>query len=332
MTALRIQSLRGSLVETVHDVNAVVCDTAGKVLASSGDVTGRTLMRSAAKPFQAMPLVSEGVADRFGWGGAELAVACASHNSERAQVEVVERMLHGIGLDASHLVCGPHRSLIKDLGHFVGNGDLPPLAPPSPLASNCSGKHTGMLALAVHRGWPHAGYHEPGHRVQAACRAGIAAACGLPEAELEAATDGCGVVCWALPLAAMAHGYARLAGATEGPARRIARAMVEHPHLIAGQRRLCTALMEAYPGQIVAKVGAGGVYGAGLTDPGLGIAVKVPDGNTWAAGVALVAILKDLGLLDEVDATLEGYVEPAIVNTRCDAVGRYRPVGRVAWN
>jgi L-asparaginase II len=306
-------------------------DPTGRLVARSGDSQFPTFLRSAAKPFQAMPAVLDGAVERFDVTQEELAVACASHNSERRQVAIVRGLLERIDCAESDLACGPHRSLAVDLG-VRPDGEMVPadLEPPSRLASNCSGKHTLMLALARAHGWRTAGYNAPSHPVQARCREEMARWAAVPAERMAEGTDGCGVVSFCLPLDAMAGAFARL-GASDEPAAVIVRgAMLAHPDLVAGRQRLCTAVMQAYPGEIVAKVGADGVYGAALRKLGLGLALKVEDGDNRAAMVALIAILAHLGFSPDPRERLERFAAFPVLNTRGEQVGTFRARGALA--
>ena len=100
--------------------------------------------------------------------------------------------------------------------------------------------------------------------------------------------------------------------------------------LIAGRGRLCTALMQAFP-QVIAKVGAEGVYGAALVDRGLGIAIKVEDGNTRAAGITLLAVLDQLGVSPRPTQQLPLHAEVPIGNTRGETVGAMRARGALSF-
>ena len=204
-----------------------------------------TFLRSAAKPFQAIPLVADGAADRFKVSSEELALACASHNSEPAQVALVGPWLERIGCNEADLACGPHRPLWRDLALPSETRDLTEV-PRTPVASNCSGKHTGMLTLARHRAWPVAGYEDATHAVQRRCLEEMARWAGLSQGEIAVAVDGCAVSCFAIPLVRMAVAFARLGTSEEPSARRVAAAMMKHPDVVAGRGRLCTAAMQAY--------------------------------------------------------------------------------------
>lgn len=311
---MRVEQLRGGLVEAVHDVHVAVVDAAGRLVARAGDPDLVTFWRSAAKPFQAMPLVEDGVIERFGLTTEDLALACGSHSSEPAQVTRVRDLLARIGCSERDLLCGPHAPLSETVAQDYQTRGVRLTA----VYSNCSGKHAGMLALARHHGWPTAFYTRLEHPVQQRCLAEVSRWTDVPVADVKTAVDGCGVVCFAVPLQSMALAYARLANAS-----RIVEAMLRHPELIAGEGRPCTELMRAHPGRVIAKVGAEGVYCALLTGERLGVALKVADGHGVAAALAIAAVLEALGLKPR-PASL---TVRANVNTRGETVGELRVNG-----
>ncbi len=330
MTGLEIHSTRGDVVESVHCVSVAVCDADGALHAAAGDPGRVTFMRSAAKPFQALPLVDDGVTDHYGITSEELALACASHSSEPQQVRLVSAWLERVGCTEDDLVCGPHRPLSRELAVRDSSQNDARAPAPSRLTSNCSGKHTGMLALARHHGWETRGYHLLGHPVQDRVQLEVSRYLRLSDAQIRHGVDGCGVVSFAVPLRAMAAGFARLAAADGDAPRAIVDAMVSHPDLVGGRGRLCTELMRAYPGTVLAKVGAEGVYGAALLDRCLGIAMKVDDGNNWAAVVALVAVLGQLKLTPHPSHLIPQFAERPVLNTRGETVGVMRSAGQLS--
>ena len=328
----RIESTRGQLVESVHRVSVAVVDSEGRLLARSGNPELVSFWRSAAKPFQAMPLVRDGAADHYGFGPREIALACASHSSEPVHADLAEQMLKKVGLTEQDLACGPHPPLSASLT------DSPPRVSGglSPRWSNCSGKHAGMLALARHHDWPIAGYERESHPVQGRCLEAVADWSGQPRQTIRLAVDGCTTVCHGLPLAAMAVAYARLGASDDPAARRIRDAMMAHPQLVAGTGRLCTELMAAYPGLIVAKVGADGIYSAAFPDNGLGVALKVEDGDMRSARPALLGVIRQLRERKLVNlpgsdwpAAVAHHAELPTVNTRGTVTGVMRAAGRL---
>ena len=327
---LRVEATRGELVESVHPVAAAVVDAEGRLRAASRDPELVTWWRSAAKPFQALPLVEDGAADRFGLSEEELALATASHSSEPRHLELISGILEKVGIGEEALACGIHTPLSAAVAAAVGRGAVVM----TPRWSNCSGKHAGMLALAKHRGWPLAGYQSAGHPVQDRILGTIAEWTGAPCREIRLAVDGCTAVCFGLSLRRMAFGYARLAASEAAPARRVLGAMMAHPLVVGGTGRLCTDLMRAWPGRVAAKIGADGIHCAALPGPGFGIALKVEDGDMRASGVALLEILRQLlARLAPAEAAgfpsaaLAGHARHEIRNTRGAPTGELRPAG-----
>lgn len=316
-----VEVSRGPLVESRHRVSIAVADGEGRLRARVGNAELVVYARSAVKPFQALPLVDDGVADRFGLTAAELALACGSHNAEPRHVEAARAILRRIGADEDALACGPH----VPMGAAAARALAAASEEPTRIHNNCSGKHAGMLALARFHGWPLAGYHRPEHRVQERLLAEIARWTGLPGDEIQTGTDGCGVPTFALPLAALAAAFGRLSAATRrgdaGPAR-VVGAMMQNPEYVAGIDRLCTDLMRVAAGRIFAKVGAEGVYCAGVPGAEVGIALKVEDGATRAAEPTLLAVLSALHVLSEDElGALGRWARPSVLNTRGEHVG-----------
>ena len=330
---MRVEQLRGGWVEAVHDVHVAVVNATGGLVARTGDAELVTFWRSAAKPFQALPLVADGAADRFGLTSEELALACASHSSEPAQVARVRELLGKTGCSERDLLCGPHPPLSDRVAQDYQTRGVRLTA----IYSNCSGKHAGMLALARHHGWPTEFYTRLEHPVQQRCLAEVSRWTELSAADIRTAVDGCGVVCYGLPLRNMAWAYARLANADFGlriadskgarpirnPQSAIVESMLRHPELIAGEGRPCTEMMRAHPGRVITKVGAEGVYCALLPQERLGVALKVTDGHAVASALAMAAVLEELGLRPR-PASLTARPN---VNTRGETVGELRVNG-----
>lgn len=319
---LEVQVVRGPVVESRHRVHGVVVDRSGKVL-SWGDPDLRIWLRSAAKPFQAVPLIEDGAADYYGLSDEEIAVCCGSHNSEEAHIAAVRSILRKAGVPARLLGCGPHPPLLAARRGTVAAGGTRP----TPIMSNCSGKHAGMLALAAFHGWPLESYMRPDHPVQRRMRAEVARWTGVDPEGMPGEADGCGVPTFALTLRDLARGSARLAAAftSAGPARRVLGAMMRAPFMVAGSERLCTRLMEEEDGRVFVKVGAEAIYMAGHLESGTGVAVKVEDGAWRAAPPALLATLDRAGLLSGgTMGALTGFAEPVMRNTLGDMVGRMR--------
>src|SRR3989475_1780379 len=309
---MHVENRRGSIVESRHIVHVAVVDGNGRLVASAGNPDLVTFWRSAAKPFQAQPLVEDGVVERFGLTRQDLALACASHSSDPAQVALVREFLQRVQCSERDLMCGPHRPLSDAVARDYETRGVRLTA----VYSNCSGKHTGMLALAKHHGWPTEFYARVEHPVQQRCLKSVSEYTDVPAEDIGVAVDGCGVACFALPLRNMALAYTRIPAA-------ILQAMVLHPELIAGEGRPCTEMMRAHPGRVVAKVGAEGVYSALLVREGLGVSLKVEDGNSLASALAIASVLAELGLKPQPASLLKR----PITNSRGGTVGGMRVRG-----
>ncbi len=312
-----VELRRGSVVESRHHVHVGVVDGDGALVAHAGDPDFVTFWRSAAKPFQAMPLIEDGAADRFNLTREDLALVCASHSSEPNQVARVRELLQKVGCSERDLLCGPHRPLSEAVAKDYETRGVRLTA----VYSNCSGKHTGMLALAKHHGWPTEFYTRRDHPVQQRCLAEVSRWTDVSVERIGVAVDGCGVACFALPLRSMALAYAKL-GSTEHGAV-IFEAMLRHPELIAGEGRPCTEMMRAHPGRVITKVGAEGVYSALLVRERLGVALKVEDGHSVASALAMAAVLGELGLRPQPQSLV---VKPT-TNSRGETVGEMRVNG-----
>jgi len=330
-----VEVTRGPLVESRHAVDAAVVDASGALVAAWGEVDRPIYPRSASKPLQALPLVESGAADAFGLGAKELALACASHSGEPVHVETVRAWLGRLGLSEADLECGAHPPRGgMPLEHFIRSGTAL-----GPAHNNCSGKHSGMLSHAVHRGEPIAGYVEHEHPVQRRVAAALGELCGVDLANWPRGVDGCSIPTFAIPLESLALGLARfanpdaLAPERQAACRRLAAAMWEEPYMVAGLGRCCTAILGAAAGRVVAKTGAEGVYVAGLVGRGLGLAVKARDGAGRAAEVALLALLVHLAALDEAARTaLAPFAAPEVRNVRGRVVGRLAAAGWRPWS
>lgn len=325
-------STRGPLDESVHHLSAVIVGADGSMLASAGNPELVTFWRSAAKPFQLLPLIADGGVERFGLDAAMIAVACGSHNAESIHREVIARWLAAIGVTEADLACGGHPSLWPALADAMVHDEIQP----TPIWSNCSGNHAALLALARLHDWGISGYEERSHPVQQRVAETISTWSGVAADSLVWGIDGCTAAAVALELRGMATAYARLATSSEAAATTVRSAMMAEPYLVAGADRLDTVVMQAWPGRIFAKIGAEGVYSAALPTLGIGMALKIHDGQMAAAEVALVGLLE--AVIDRFGAgepwpfePLGQWREPGIRNTRGVATGRLEVRGDVTW-
>ena len=331
-----VELWRGDIVESFHRGAFAVVDAAGAVLRQGGDIARPVYARSAVKGLQALPLVDSGAAERFGLTAAELALACASHGGQPEHVATATSMLAKAGLGADVLECGVHWPSNELASRALAASGETPCA----LHNNCSGKHSGFACLgALMAGDADAargllrGYVEPDHPVMREVSAAVEAATGVRLADAPRATDGCSIPTFGIPLRALAHAFARFGtgtGLNPGYARAAARlrwAVAAAPLMVAGTGRLDTRLMTHFGTRLFCKVGAEGVYCAALPELGLGLALKMDDGNNArAAEVALVALVESLLPLNDAD---RAFVEPlrdvTLKNWNGRLVGRLKP-------
>jgi L-asparaginase II len=322
-----VDVLRGAHVESRHRGAIAVVDAAGKVVFSLGDIARPTFPRSAVKVIQALPLVESGAADAYGLTDAELALACSSHGAEARHVETAAAMLAKAGRTEAALECGAHwPRRPEDIGAIHTAG----AAKPTALHNNCSGKHAGFVCLACHAGVDPAGYIQPDHFVQREVTAALADVTGSLLGGDVCAIDGCSIPTYAMPLSAIAYGFAKLAnGVGLAPvrakaARRLFAAVMAEPFMVAGTDRFCTTFMAALPGRVFVKTGAEGVFCGAIPELGLGIAIKCDDGASRAAEVAMAAVTARLLRLNG-DPAVTAFIEPGLVNWNGIKVGGLRP-------
>lgn len=321
MFELDVVVTRGEGIESEHRVHAAVVGEGDELVGSARDANAFTFWRSCAKPFQVLPFLASGGFDSLEWGDEQLAISCASHGGEPEHVRLVENMLRNIGLEEGDLACGPHEPSSQRGAKMLREEG----GRPSRVHNNCSGKHTAMLALARHKGWPTEGYERRDHHVQRGILHEIALWADVPCSRIVQAVDGCGVVVFGMTLERMARAYSRFAVAAargeEFPCR-VVDAMSSHPFLVGGTDRIDTALIEATDGAVVSKVGAEGVHCALLPERGIGIALKVEDGAQRAQVPALLRLLQELDALpSQLSPPLTEWLRKPVRNTRGECVG-----------
>jgi L-asparaginase II len=296
-----VEVTRGTLVESVHRGRVVVVDGDGATMLSLGDVDQPVFPRSACKAMQALPLVEGGAADAYGFGNRELALASSSHSGEPEHVALAGAMLKAAGRDESVLECGAHWSFEQP----VLVDQVRTLARPTALHNNCSGKHAGFICACCYGGNDPRGYVGYDHPLQAEIRDVMADLTGASLGHDNCGIDGCSIPTYAVPLRALAHGFARMVtGQGLGPlraraARRIVEACMAEPFYVAGTGRSCTRLMQAAPGRIFAKTGAEGVFCAAIPEQCLAIAIKCDDGAGRAADSIVAGVLARCFVGDE---------------------------------
>lgn len=295
--SLTVQLLREGIVESVHCAQAVVADTKGRILSTAGDAQTATFGRSVLKPFQAIAVSVTGAQDRFHLSDVDLAIICSSHQGTIQHARRVFNILWRCDVEPSALQC-----------------PIPPNGK-SALQYNCSGKHAGMIAVCMQQGWEVSTYMNRHHPVQQLILEKIAELLQMPPAEFIHAHDDCGVPTYLLEIGQMAHLYAQLSAHNQLHLERIARAMLRHPEMVAGDGEFDTELMRLSQGELVSKSGAEGVQCIGRIGEGLGLTIKVMDGAKRAKHAVAIHLLRQLG-----------WISPAIAESLAESftvLGQY---------
>jgi len=324
--------LRGGRVESLHRGDVAVVDEDGRLLASCGDPDRRVFVRSAAKPFQALPLLERGGAEVFRLAAPEIALMCASHGGEPRHVRAASRMLSRGGFSERNLACGPHLPLDERSARaLLARGEKP-----TRLHNNCSGKHAGLLLACRLLGFRPSGYEKRDHPIQREIAARLSDFSAVPVSRIPTAVDGCSLPVFRLGLSALARAYAGLTARRrreESPQERdarflLVRSMIGSPAMVAGRGRFTSDFLEAGRGRWIGKEGAEGVYAIALAprrsgDKSLGIAFKIEDGSPRPRDAVALEILNRLGCLPaSVRRRLVSYLSPVIRNARGSDVGR----------
>ena len=329
-----VQALRGGIVESMHRGAVAVLDAEGTVHTALGDIDRPIFPRSAVKVLQALPLVAGGAEERLGLTDEELALACASHGGEERHVATAQSMLAKAGVDFHALECGTQWPSYDGATKALAAAHRQPNA----LNNNCSGKHSGFVCVGcmMAQGRDLAafmkGYVQPDHPVMREVTASLQAATGYDLSRTARGTDGCSIPTYAIPLRHLAHAFARVAtGVGLSPdharaAKRLRQAVARAPFMVAGTGRMDTRVMEHFGERVFCKVGAEGVYCAALPELGLGVAIKMDDGNNArACEVALAAVLQKLLRAEGADqAHLSLFSDAALKNWNGIEVGRLR--------
>ncbi|KGF73305.1 asparaginase [Neosynechococcus sphagnicola sy1] len=284
--ALEVRLLREGIVESTHQVQAVVCDDRGRVLSVAGNAETAVFARSTLKPFQALAVTTTGTLERFGLTDRDLAIICSSHQGTLEQVRQVFNVLWRCDIDPAALQCPI------------------PEGKQSSLQYNCSGKHAGMLAVCQQCNWPLDTYLQRHHPVQRLILTKVAEVLRMPGEEFIGAHDDCGAPTYLLQLGQVGTLYAHLASGSNLDMERILRAMTHHPLMVAGEQEFDTALMRLTQGELVSKAGAEGMQCIGRMGEGMGLAIKVMDGSKRAKYAAAIHLLKQMG-----------WISPAIAET-----------------
>jgi len=302
MNEILVKVYRGKTVESVHCGSVAVVDSKGKLIYSFGDPYFVTYLRSSAKPFQVIPLITSGAAKDFGLTQKEITIISGSHNGQKIHTDTVKSILKKIGLSEKNLQCGVHIP-----HYYTANNIIPPPGKKfTQVNHNCSGNHP----------------------VQKMILKAISEICQYPEKKIGIGIDGCGVPVHAMPLYHMALGFSNLVNHnseddnTAEAYKLIVDSMKKYPEMVSGEGRLDLSLATASKNNILAKAGGEALSCSGILSKGWGMAVKITDGGQRAIGPAVIETLRQMGLLSRKQiGRMNKFSHPIIRNFRGDEVG-----------
>jgi len=265
---------RGSHVESIHKVHAVICDKKGRVLKCAGNPEYKSFIRSALKPFQAIPFVSSGASSQMQDSPKSIAISCGSHSGSKLHARQAFKILWEFDIDITKLSCPVKRA--------------------SPLEHNCSGKHAAFLATCKKLNWPTNSYLKGDHPLQIEIFRIISDLLDIPPTDIHAERDDCGAPTLFLKLLDMARLYSILSSSENAELEQISRSMIYNPILISDNNLFDTEIIRASHGQVISKGGAEGILCMGKINEGIGLALKVEDGSKRAKHAAGLHLLKQL--------------------------------------
>ena len=266
--------LRGSNIESIHKVHAVISDKKGRVLMCSGNPEYKSFIRSALKPFQAIPFVSSGAASKINNPSKSIALSCGSHSGSKIHTREAFKILWEHDIDINNLKC--------------------PKLNTSTLEHNCSGKHAAFLATCKKLNWPLDSYLKGNHPLQKEIFRIVSELLEIPVSDIHAERDDCGAPTLYMKLNEMAKLYSLLSSSENAELEQISRAITSHPIMVSDKNRFDTEIIEASHGQVISKSGAEGIQCLCKVNEGLGLALKVEDGSKRAKHAVGLHLLKQL--------------------------------------
>ena len=271
--------MRGSNIESIHKVHAVISDKKGRVLMCAGNPEYKTFIRSALKPFQAIPFVSSGAASKINNASKSIALACGSHSGSKHHSREAFKILWEYDIDIKNLKC--------------------PKSKTSQLEHNCSGKHAAFLATCKKLNWPLESYLKGNHPLQKEIFRIVSELLEIPISEINAERDDCGAPTLYLKLIEISKLYSLLSSSENAELEQICRAITANPIMISDNNKFDTEIIKASHGHVIGKGGAEGVQCLCKVNEGIGLALKVEDGSKRAKHAVSLHLLNQLEWISE---------------------------------
>lgn len=325
-TPIRIEVVRGSVVESYHEVIACVVDLHAKENAVWGNDSFVTYPRSAIKMLQALPLIESGAADYYNLTEQEISFACASHCGEKIHLELAMGWLKKINQTESSLVCAGHWPVHEASAHEMIRKNMKP----TPIYNNCAGKHLGIVTTCIHLKENPQGYQDYLHPSQKRLRTVLSEMMNVDYEKVPHGIDGCGILTYGVRIKDMAMGMLSLVNPQMSSSRKIAsqrilEAVKKYPAIMSGTDELSSQVMLKTQGRCVIKGGAEGVFCGLIPEKGVAFALKSVDGASRAVQVATSALLLKLGGITEKEfIELKSVTQPTLKNWSGQDVGLIR--------
>ena len=292
-----VEVIRGGFTESTHRGVAVLINSNGEILQEWGNSNTLIYPRSALKPIQSLNLYKDGVAKALGLSDNLIALTTASHHAENIHQKMINNWLKKINLKEKHLSCGPSWPWnIKD--QFKAHSKY---KVKRKIFHNCSGKHCGHLAVSKYKNLPIKNYQNKNHPIQKDL---IKLIEDLSKYKIKnIGVDGCTMPNPLIPLKKFAFAVAQLADYKKlneysTIAKRIFDSCVKFPEITGGSKSINSILTKLSKGKIFVKNGAEGVFVAIIPEQKSALAVKIIDGASRAAEVAIAGLLSELKIIN----------------------------------
>ena len=292
-----VEVTRSGFTESTHRGVAVLINSSGEILQEWGNSNTLIYPRSALKPIQSLNLYKDGVAKALGLSDNLIALTTASHHAENIHQKMINNWLKKINLKEKHLSCGPSWPWnIKD--QFKAHSKY---KVKRKIFHNCSGKHCGHLAVSKYKNLPIKNYQNKDHPIQKDL---IKLIEDLSKYKIKnIGVDGCTLPNPLIPLKKFAFAVAQLADYKKlneysTIAKRIFDSCVKFPEITGGSKSINSILTKLSKGKIFVKNGAEGVFVAIIPEQKSALAVKIIDGASRAAEVAIAGLLSELKIIN----------------------------------
>jgi len=317
-----VEVTRSGFTESTHSGVAVLINSSGETLQEWGNSNTLIYPRSALKPIQTLNLYKDGVAKALGLSDNLIALTTASHHAENIHQKMINNWLKKINLKEKHLSCGPSWPWnIKDQFKAHSKYKIK-----RKIFHNCSGKHCGHLAVSKYKNLPIKNYQNKDHPIQKDL---INLIEDLSKYKIKnIGVDGCTLPNPLIPLKKFAFAMAQLADYKKindhsTIAKRIFDSCIKFPEIAGGSKSINSILTKLSKGKVFFKNGAEGVFVAIIPELKSALAVKIIDGASRAAEVAIAGLISELKIINN------NQIEKIKKNSIKNSTGQI--IGSIKW-